>query len=113
MPVAMLDDDRVGLLRDGMEGGGTGEGVEALRKALIAKATAANVGYIDTELQFVFAMGVSDDIGAIEVAFGSAVVTLRTASGLSLVFAVSLNSPQALLIVLSRGRLSRVYAGGK
>ena len=74
------------LNRDGLRAvrrviGEAGERIETLREAVVCETAAADIGDVDTKFELVPAAGIGDEVGAVEVAFGAAQVTLRAASG--------------------------------
>ena len=82
------EDDVAVALLEGVGGGDAGlvvgerrEGVGASEEAGVIEAAAADVRDVDAVLQFMAAVGVRDEVGAVEVAFVAEVVGLRAAAG--------------------------------
>jgi len=79
MAVTLLNDDRGWRIR--LKIGEAGEGVRAELVREIVSAAAADVRNVHAEIQNMLAAGVGDDVGAVEMVFGAAGVSLCAAAG--------------------------------
>ena len=76
--IALLD--RYGGGRVGLKGGEAGEGVGAALVGEIVRAAAADVRNVDAEIKKMLAVNPGDDVGAVEMVFGAAGISLRAAA---------------------------------
>ena len=79
MAVTLLNNDSGWRIR--LEVGEAGEGVRAELVREIVSAPAADVRNVHAEIQKMLAVGVGDDVGAVEMVFGAAGVSLCAAAG--------------------------------
>ena len=79
MAVTLLNDDSGWRIR--LKVGEAGEGVRAELIREVVSAAAADVRNVYAEIQKMLAVGVGDDVGAVEMVFGAAGVSLCAAAG--------------------------------